>query len=85
MASTTTSAAGRQLLQDGDAGVGAQVEDQRALAPVEVEVHERGALDDGPRHLADVVAGGRLDLDDVGSQVDQGRRDRRPDPGPSTR
>ena len=67
--------AGGQFLQDGDAGVGAQVEHQRALPPVDVQVHEGRALDDGPRHLADVVAGGRLHLDHVGAQVDQRRGD----------
>ena len=67
--------AGRQLLQNGDAGFGAQVEDQRALAPVEMEVHERGALHNGPRHFADVVAGRRLHLDHVRPQVDQRRGD----------
>ena len=70
---------GDQLLHDGDTRLGAQVEHQRPLAPVQVEVHERGALDDGPGHLADVVAGGRLDLDDLRPEVDQGRGDlRRP-------
>ena len=33
------------------------------------------ALDDRPRHLAHVVARGRLDLDDLGPEVDEVRRD----------
>ena len=53
------------------ASVGAQVERDRALAPADVQVHQRDALDDGPGHLADVVARGRLDLDDVGAEVGQ--------------
>ena len=64
-----------QLLQDGNAGVGAQVEHERALASVEVQVHQRRALHDGPRHFADVVAGGRFHLDHVGPEVDQRRGD----------
>jgi hypothetical protein len=64
-----------QLLQDGHALGRAQIEHQGALAPVEMEMHERDALDDGPGHLADVIARRRLDLDDVGPEVDQGRGD----------
>ena len=60
-----------QLLEGGHVLVGAQVHHDAALAPVDVEVHERDALDDGPGHLADVVAGRRLHLDDLGAQVDQ--------------
>src|SRR3546814_7548704 len=33
------------------ATVGAEIEHHRPLAPADVEVHERGALDDGPRRL----------------------------------
>ena len=62
---------GGQRLEGGHVLVGAQVHDDAALAPVDVEVHEGDALDDGPGHLADVVAGGRLDLDDLGAQVDE--------------
>ena len=47
----------------------AQVERDAALVAVDVEVQQRVALDDRPRHLADVVALGRLDLDDVGAEV----------------
>lgn len=50
-----------------------QVEHQRSLAPVDVEVHEGDALDDRPGHAADVVAGRRLDLDDFSSEIDQVR------------
>ena len=49
--------------------LGAQVERDRALPPADVQVHQRGALDDGPGHLPDVVARGRLDLHDVGAEV----------------
>ena len=66
---------GSELLEDGDASIGAQVEHQRPLAAVEVEVHERGPLDDGPRHLADVVTGRGFHLDHVRAEVDQGRGD----------
>ena len=66
---------GSELLEDGDARIGAQVEHQRPLAAVEVEVHERGPLDDGPRHLADVVTGRGFHLDHVRAEVDQGRGD----------
>ena len=55
----------------------AQVEHDAALAPVDVQVHERDAFDDRPGHLADVVPGGRLDLDHVGTEVDERARDRR--------
>ena len=61
--------AGHELLVDGHALVGLQVEGDRLLAPVDVEVQQRDALDDRPGHLADVVALGRLDLDDVGAEV----------------
>ena len=67
---------GGQLLHDLDARFGAQVEHQRALAPVEVQVHQRGAFHNGPRHLADVIASRWFDLDHVRTQVHQGRRDR---------
>ena len=64
-----------QLLEDLDVLGVAEVHDDRALAPVEVEVHQRHALDDGPGHLPDVVAGRRLHLDDLGAQVDEGHGD----------
>ena len=67
--------AGHQVEEHRPALLGAQVEGDRALAPADVEVHQRGALDDRPRHLADVVARGRLDLDHVGAEVGQGGRD----------
>ena len=54
---------------DLDAFGRAQVEHDAALAPVDVEVHQRDALHDRPRHLADVVARRRLHLDHVGAQV----------------
>jgi hypothetical protein len=38
------------------AGLGLEVERDALLAPVQVVVHQRDALDDGPGHLADVVA-----------------------------
>ncbi len=56
--------------------VGAQVEGDRALAPAEVQVHERDTLDDGPGHLADVVAGRRLHLDHVRAEIGQVGGDR---------
>ena len=62
------------------ARVGAQVEHDAALAAVDVEVQQRDALDDRPRHLADVVARRRLDLDDVGAEVGEVRGEA---PGPS--
>ena len=54
-----------------------EVDGDRALAPVDVEGEQRAValagrrLDDGPRHLAPVVALRWLDLDDVGAQVGQ--------------
>ena len=54
-----------------DARVGLEVEHDRALAPADVQVEQRVALDDRPRHLSDVVAAGRFDLDDVGAEVGQ--------------
>ena len=71
-----------QRLEGGHVLVAAEVHHDAALAPVDVEVHEGHALDDGPGHLADVVARGRLDLDDLGPEVDQrhgdgGRTERR--------
>jgi hypothetical protein len=62
--------AGHQLLQYGYPRFRAEVQDERALASVEVEVHQRDALYNGPRHLADVIPGRRLDLDHLGTQVD---------------
>jgi hypothetical protein len=61
--------AGDQVLVDGEALVGLEVEGDGAFAAVGVEVQQRDALDDRPGHLADVVALGRLDLDDVGTEV----------------
>ena len=52
-----------------------EVEHQRLLAPVHVQVQQRRAVHQGPRHLPRVVAGGRLDLDDLGAEVDEVRRD----------
>ena len=45
-----------QLLEDGHVLVVAEVHHDAALAPVDVEVHQGDPLDDGPGHLADVVA-----------------------------
>ena len=64
-----------QVEVGGHAVVGAKVEDHRALAPADVEVHQRDTLDDGPRHLPDVVALRGLDLDDVGAEIGQVRGD----------
>src|SRR5581483_112704 len=55
--------------------VGAQVERDAPLAPVEMQVHQRDAFDDRPGHLPDVVAGRRLDLDDLGPEIDERARD----------
>ena len=46
-----------------------QVEHDALLAAVQVPVQERDAVDDRKRHLADVVAAGVLDLDDLGAEV----------------
>lgn len=67
--------AAHQLEEHLPAGVGAQVDRDRALPPADVEVHERDALHDRPGHLADVVPRGRLDLDDVGAQIGEGGGD----------
>ena len=53
----------------------AQVEGDRLLPTVDVPVQQRAALDDRPGHLADVVALGGLDLDDVCAQVRQVQTD----------
>src|SRR3954453_8727533 len=47
--------AAHELEVDLDALWGAEVEYERALAAVHVQVHERDAFDDGPRHLPDVL------------------------------
>jgi hypothetical protein len=65
-----------QVEEHGAALVRAQVEHDRPLAPVDVEVHQRGALDDGPGHPPHVVAARRLDLDHLGAEVRQVGRDR---------
>ena len=64
-----------ELLEGGHVLLGAEVHDDGPLAPVEVEVHEGDALDDRPRHLADVVTGPGLDLDHLGAEVDEGHGD----------
>ena len=61
-----------QVLEDRHALVGPQIQRDRTLAAVDVEVHERDALDDGPGHVAHIVALRRLDLDDLCAEVDQG-------------
>ena len=66
-----------EVPEDLLAGLGAQIERDRALAAVDVEVHQGGPLDDGPRHLPDVVALGWLDLADLSAEVDQEGRDLR--------
>ena len=65
-----------QILEHRDRFGHLEVEHQRLLAAVEVEVQQRRALDDRPRHLAHVVARRGLDLDHLGAEVDQVRRDR---------
>ena len=60
-----------QLAEDLDALGRAQVDGDAALAPVGVQEEQRGALDDRPGHLAPVVTGRRLDLDDLGAEVDE--------------
>ena len=64
---------GGQIDVEPAASLVLEVEGDAALAPVGVQVQQRHALDDGPGHLADVVARGRLDLDHVGAQVGQKR------------
>ena len=61
---------------DVNAFLCAQVENERTLAAVDVQMHQRHALDDGPCHLPDVVARRRLDLDDFGAEVGEVGRDR---------
>src|SRR4030095_12764675 len=39
------------------------------LSAAHVEVEQRDAVHDRPGHLADVVAGGRLDLDHFGAEI----------------
>ena len=60
-----------QLEERGHALGALEVEHEAALAAADVQVHQRHALDDRPRHLADVVTRRRLDLDDVGAEVGQ--------------
>ena len=66
-----------QIEEDLDALRGAQVEHDAALAPVGVQVQQRGALDDRPGHAAPVVTGRRLDLDHVGAEIGERARHRR--------
>ena len=68
-----------QVLVDLDPLVGLEVDGDAALAPVGVQVQQRRPLHDRPGHLPDVVATGRLDLDDVGAQVGE---ERGHEPGP---
>jgi hypothetical protein len=56
--------------------IGAQVEHDRPLAAADVQVHQRDALDDRPRHLPDVVALRRFDLDHLRAEVGEVGRDR---------
>ena len=49
----------------------AQVEHDRSLAAADVEVHQRHAFHDRPGHLADVVALGRFDLDDLSAEISE--------------
>ena len=60
---------GDELLVQLPPLLGLQVQGDALLASVGVEVEERDAIDDRPGHLADVVTGGRFDLDDVGPKV----------------
>ncbi len=53
--------------------VGAEVEHDALLAPADVQEQQRDAFDDRPRHTPAVVAGRRLDLDDVGAEVGEMR------------
>ena len=52
-----------------------EVEGDAALPAVDVQVQQRVAFDDRPGHAADVVALGRLDLDDVGAEVGEKGRE----------
>ena len=40
-----------------------------------MQMHEGVALDDRPGHLADIIALGRFDLDDISSEVGEVSRD----------
>ena len=62
-----------QVAVDLQAVLGLEIQADAPLATVGVEVEQRVALDDGPGHLPDVVAGRRFDLDHVGPQVGQER------------
>ena len=68
--------AAHEVLEHRDAVGLLEVEHERLLAPVHVEVEQRRVPVERPRHLAAVVARGRLDLDDLGAEVDEVRRDR---------
>src|SRR5699024_3460397 len=52
-----------------DSVLGSKIDDHRSFPPVDVEVHQRNALDDRPGHPADVIARRALDLDDVGAEI----------------
>jgi hypothetical protein len=53
----------------------AEIQRDALLAAIEVQVHQRHALDDRPGHFADVVAGGCFDLDHVRAEIDEGGSD----------
>jgi hypothetical protein len=52
-----------------------EVKGDAALPTVDVQVQQRVTFDDRPGHAADVVALGRLDLDDVGAKVGEKGRE----------
>jgi hypothetical protein len=60
-----------EVEEDAPPRLGAQVEHDAALAPAELQVHQRDAVHDGPGHLAHVVTLGRLDLHYVRPEVGQ--------------
>ena len=60
---------GDEFLVERLALLGLEVERDALLAAMGVEVQQGGSLDDRPGHLPDVVAGGGLNLDDVGTKV----------------
>jgi hypothetical protein len=58
-----------QVAVDVRALFGAKIEGDALLAARDVEVEQGDAVHDGPGHLADVVTGGRLDLDHFGAEI----------------
>ena len=55
---------------------GLQIQDQRLLATIHTQMHQRHAIHDRPRHLTHIITRRRLDLDHLRPEIDEMRRER---------